>query len=221
MVKRAKTRLPAPDYVAALIHDMKNLLGATAGNIAFAREQLGEARDDCGEALEDADDALRRIGALADELLTVSQYEAGTLFVSAEPLRVREVLDAVARNMDREVSMRETSVAVLSPDELDCTADRGLVSQALESMIGWFVRQASRGAAVELHALETDTEIELVVVRRLTSPLDEIPRALYVAECIAMAHGGALDASDRGGAAAVVLRLPKVYSTGTRLPVIR
>ena len=129
---RPPIRTLAYEYVAAVLHDVRNPLGATTGNLLYIREGFGleglsqPSDDDMVEALQDATDAVRRVEVLIDELASVAQHGAGALKVQKEPCDLNALLQQSADEAKRECELRSLELSIIPSPQLMVNADRNL-----------------------------------------------------------------------------------------------
>jgi two-component system sensor histidine kinase KdpD len=119
------------DFLARISHELRTPLTITAG---FVNTLLGfEDRIDPrqrAQMLRRIESATDRLLVLIDELLTVTQFEAGALDPEPHELGVRDLLDEVrARAVEPEL------VSVRCPAELTLIADARLLRHALALLV--------------------------------------------------------------------------------------
>lgn len=146
-----------------LVHDIKNLVGALHSNHSFIRQALSVGSDEI-EAMDDAEEIARRIVAMAEDVLSVSQMEEGKL-----PLATRQVplFDLLSRAMRRHSAhAREQSVRLtLGPIEEGLLAiiDLDIFDRLLDNLVGNAIRHAGRSGRVLLSGRFAHDQAEVTV----------------------------------------------------------
>jgi two-component system OmpR family sensor kinase len=213
-------------FVDDASHELRTPLALHKAELELAlRHGDGEAelRAAIASGLEEVD----RLAQLATDLLVVARSGEGDLQVSAEPVRVGELLAAVAKRFEARASESGRSLTVGEGGDLRVSGDRLRLEQALTGMVDNALRHG-RGA-VRLWARAGDGTVELHVGDRGDGfPPEYLPRAferlsrgdaararggsglgLAIVAATARAHGGdAGAANDPGGGADVWIVVP-------------
>lgn len=119
------------DFLARVSHELRTPLTITSGFVAtlLGYEDRIEPRQRM-QMLRRIESATERLGTLIDELLTVTQFEAGALEPQAHEVVVRGLLDEVrARAVEPEL------VTVRCPGDLRLTIDPRLLRHALTLLV--------------------------------------------------------------------------------------
>jgi signal transduction histidine kinase len=181
------------DYLSAVVHDLRNPLGAAIGNLSFVRDSLADGQEDLGEAIDDAGDAVRRVEALVDELVSVAQYEAGTLRVHPEPVDVSALAGAAVELAQREAGLRSVTLRAATSAPVMIDGDRNLVRRVIESLIWCGFRATPASGVIELRSERAEDGAGHLVVA-CTGTVDLASgsaAAVYFARSIVAAHRGA------------------------------
>jgi signal transduction histidine kinase len=196
------------EYVSAVVHDLRNPLGAAIGNLSFVRDGLADEQDDLGEAIDDAADAVRRVEALVDELVSVAQFEAGTLKLRPEPVDLAALISAAVEAAQREAGLRSVSVRVLptGAHTRSIDADRNLMRRVVESLIWCGFRATPAKGVIELRSGAGEEGAATVTVA-CTGVIDAsraAPPAIHFARSIVTAHRGSLSITSEPDFATVI-----------------
>ena len=211
------------DYLSAVVHDLRNPLGAAVGNLSFVRDGLAPDQDDLGEAIDDAADAIRRVEALVDELVSVAQFEAGALRLRPEPVDLAPLVTAAAEGAQREAALRSVTVRAIAQQPVSIDADANLVRRVIESLLWCGFRATPARGLIELRASHvgatsgsagssgsaatSGADGAGVLTVACTGALDAATGAapaVYFARSIISAHGGTLDVTSEPDFATVI-----------------
>ena len=221
-------RSAADELVTVLAHDVRNYLAPISGRLYLLR-QAAEARADKA-AQEHADMALRGLTGLTKlvtNLLDVSRIDRGLFDLDTEPVDLAEL----AREAAATLSRADQEVIVKSSMSTVVAADRARLRQCLDNIISNALGHSPRSAPVNVF-IEQYTEEEKrwarlkVVDEGPGIPQEILPHiferfvsgrtgsggvglGLYLANRIAQAHGGRIEAaSEPGKGSRFTLSLP-------------
>jgi signal transduction histidine kinase len=225
-VRAAKAR---EDLLAVVSHDLRGPLSSI--NVAADAMRDPQLKpDSLGRYLDVIQRSVQRADRLIRDLLDAALIEAGRLTVDPRPVKVKDLLDQVAR--DHELSAKQFNVAfqVEVDDGLDkVVADRDRLVQALGNLIANSLRHARGATPIELGACVVDGQVELSVRDHGPGIEPELrPRVfdrfwqgrerrggaglgLAIVRGIAEAHGGTAVATTpaSGPGARIAIRIPR------------
>ncbi len=212
-------------FVADASHELRTPLAILKAEleVALMSEQEAPAlRQAIASAAEESD----RLTQLAEDLLVVARSDQGKLTVRRTPLSLLDVLESTRTRFAARAATHGVSVTVDAPDDLEVSADRARLEQALANMVENALRHG--GGEIELTAEAMgDKEIAISVSDHGTGFADEfVARAferfsrgetargsggaglgLAIVDSIARAHGGHARAENRPDGARVTLVL--------------
>ncbi|HEU4412233.1 MAG TPA: GAF domain-containing sensor histidine kinase [Polyangiaceae bacterium] len=203
-------RAAADEVVTVLAHDVRNHLNPLHGRLQLLRASAG--RDGRDEDLLHADAALRsltRLTRMTSDLLDINRLDRGLFVLYPAPLN----LLALVRETAPTLATPSVDVSAEGSEDLVVVADADRLRQAIENVVGNAVKHSPPGrpVRVEVGPAEGGGEPRAlidVVDRGPGVPADLLPRlfqhfaagagstglglGLYLARCIARAHGGSL-----------------------------
>lgn len=220
-------RAVAEELVTVLAHDLRNFVSPIDARVQLIRRRAqDESRDadvrDCEAALK----ALRRLIRLIEDILDVARLDQGVF-----RLDVRAIdLGAAATEVARTLSTPSHEVRTVIAEEVLVRADLSRITQCLENLVSNAIQHSPRGAPVIVEVSRERLEEGEVGIVQVTDegpgvPVEILPRifdrfaagerstglglGLYLAQRIAVAHGGELAVeSPPGRGARFRLRLP-------------
>jgi signal transduction histidine kinase len=219
------------DFVAGVIHDLKNPLGV----IQLMSERLLDEKS--GDPLtEDQSDLIRRIHAnshqmmrLSLNLLNASQIEAGRLTLRPERTRLNEVTDEALAVSRTASDLKGVAVELLADAGLpDVEIDVIQMQRAVWNLLDNAIRHTPSGGRVVVQLGREDGRVSLCVSDNGPGiPEDELPTlfekykrnrqnrfsstglGLFIVRAIVEAHRGTVEARNRPeGGTTFCIRLP-------------
>ena len=201
------------EFLSNVSHELRTPLTAIKGSTATvlsAPHQLAPA--ETRQFLRVIDEQAGRMHQLINDLVDITQIEAGTLSVHPEPMEIEELLDQ-ARDAHISLSGAEAGVEVhIAPDIPMVMADRRRILQVLDNLLASVSRYAPDSFAIRMRALVENAFVAVFVTVVNTDsssshPLDSRTRTsdgflrtqsgrddlgLAVCQGIVEAHGGRL-----------------------------
>jgi two-component system sensor histidine kinase HydH len=211
-----------------LAHEIRNPLSSLDIHVQLLEEDLGalspEARKPLASRLEIIHGELHRLEAIVERFLRL----AGPSALDLEPVEVQNLITHVCNLLRAEASTRQIEIVAQIENGLPLlTADSIRVTQALMNLVINAVQAVEKNGRVEVLAAKSPVGDALLLRVRDTGPgipadkLTDIfdpyystkPEGnglgLWIAQQIAVAHGGSLSAGNAPGSGAVfTLTLP-------------
>jgi signal transduction histidine kinase len=220
-------------FVSDASHELRTPLAILKGELELARKRP-RTHSELQEALRSAEDETDRLAQLAEDLLVIARSDQGRLPVRREPIEVVPLLDRVREHFARRAAESGVEILVSAPDELEVSADRLRLEQALGNLVDNALRHG--GDHIVLSARERDGAVEFSVHDRgagfpevfLATAFERFTRGdhgrtgrgaglgLAIVAAIAEGHGGTATAANRlqnGGGAEVRIVLPNAPVT--------
>jgi len=220
-------RAVAEELITVLAHDLRNYLSPIRARLHLLRGR--SERDHRKDDFRDADMAIggvERLNRLISDILDVARLDQGIFRVDIQPID----LTGLAHEIAKVLSTPDQQIIVDAAEETVVAADAQRVQQCVENLIANAVQHSPHGAAVNVMVRierRDDRDWGCLEVRNEGPgiPAELIPRifdrftagpgshglglGLYLAQRIAVAHGGELTAdSSAGKGARFLLRLP-------------
>jgi signal transduction histidine kinase len=223
----AQSRTEAEELLTILAHDLRNHITPLQGRLDLIRRRaLREQRPEYLNDTEHAVKTLERLRQLIADLLDVSRLDRGLFRVEARPVDiaalVRETADAFMSS--------DVPIELLMPDKFIAPVDAKRFQQALENLLANAVSHSPVDGVVRVEVTTATGDALALVEVRVTDqgtgiPLELMPHlfdrfsvgpgsvglglGLYLANQIAIAHGGTLRVdSPPGQGASFVLAVP-------------
>lgn len=153
------------DFVANVSHEFKTPLTAIQG---FAETLLGGALEDEQNSrrfLGIIRDHAIRLGRLTDELLSLSQLEAGKLTLDLRSLAVGRLLETCVDTLRLQAARKEIAIALESPpDALAVRADSERLREVLQNLLDNAMRYTPAGGRITIRAAAAESNQVLISV---------------------------------------------------------
>jgi signal transduction histidine kinase len=164
--------------LARVSHELRTPLTSVKGYVEALVEGEGGELDPRQKEL--ASVALRnavRLELLIADLLLLSRVEAGQLELRPGRVQVKAALDRVREDLEQLAQETGVILIVEAPEDLEWTADRVRLDQAVANLISNAIKYSPDGAPVLVRARQVDAELWIEVIDKgVGIPLDEIER---------------------------------------------
>jgi signal transduction histidine kinase len=204
-------------FVTNMSYELRTPLTSIAGFAEMmAQGYAGELTDTAKDYVGGIMQSTSRLSMLIDNVLDMTQSEAGTLAIERKPVKLAEVAQASAARLKDDAAGKGIDLVVDLQDSLgDVTGDARRIGQALDHLLENAVRYCGQGARILLHGDGTADKARLVVSDNgpgidKTKPSDGAGMGLPLAQRLAEAHGGALRLlSEPGQGTMAALEFPR------------
>jgi signal transduction histidine kinase len=210
-------RAQAETTTALIIHDLRNPLSAIMANVELARAEVAAPTAGFTEAMDVAMDEIRRLSAMAGDLLLVARLEDG-LEPALQEVAVEPLLNALARAHRPTVEQRGATLVVRAEAAGRAAFDEPMMRRLLENLLVNASRHVGQGDRIELSAEGSGPGLRLAV-RNTGPPVPPEARphlfekgnthgprewhhaglGLHLCALVAGRHGGAIALVDRPG----------------------
>lgn len=137
------------DFVSFVTHQLRTPLSGIKWMLELAQDA-----GDSGEKasyIQDARESAERLIGLVNDLLDVSRLESGKLQVVLQPVRLRDLTDAVLGDVATLVREKGHTVAVDSPQDLpDAMLDLTLLRQVVLNLISNAIKYTPAGGHIDI-----------------------------------------------------------------------
>lgn len=149
------------DFVGMVSHDLRTPLTAIRGQTYTLARRLDD--EESARRLTMIDAEAVRMAGLVDDLLTLSEADAGRLSVDLVPLDALEVLTEVGDHLHAVAGTRAIDLSVSCDARLVIAADRRRLAQAMINLGANALRHAPAGSEVQVVGRATGGLVELSV----------------------------------------------------------
>jgi PAS domain S-box-containing protein len=145
------------DVLGVVAHDLRNPLGSIVIEAGMLHRGDGQPERRSQRPAEVIQRAARRMDRIIEDLLEVTQLEAGTLPLDRTALSTTDVLAEVVDSHRPAAAAQQLALELDVSEEVSVWADRARVTQVLENLIGNALKFTARGrVSVGVGRRETD-----------------------------------------------------------------
>ena len=222
------------DFVANVSHELRTPLSILRGYIETMLDDPKMPRGETARILEVMDQHSKRLGLLANDLLTLAQLESGSSNLQLSEIDLLRFLSDLARDWRKKISAKGLKAVVdVSDDCSTIRADEERLRQVFDNLLDNAVKYSAKGGGIRLGAERRDGEVALSVrddgvgisqedLPRIFERFYRVDKArsrqlgstglgLSIVKHIAQLHGGSVEAeSELGKGTTIRVILPLV-----------
>ncbi|MBV9618025.1 MAG: PAS domain-containing protein, partial [Verrucomicrobia bacterium] len=210
------------DFVANVSHELRTPLSILRGYIETMLDDPKMPRGETARILEVMDQHSKRLGLLANDLLTLAQLESGSSSPQLSDIDLLRFLSDLVRDWKRKFAAKGLEAVVDVSD--DCSvvhADEGRLREVFDNLLDNSVKYSGKGGKIRLGAERRDGEVMLRVSDKgIGISQEDLPRiferfyradkarsrqlggtglGLSIVKHIAQLHGGRVEAESELG----------------------
>ncbi|MBX2994871.1 MAG: HAMP domain-containing protein [Bdellovibrionaceae bacterium] len=143
-----------------LAHDIRTPLARVR---AVAEDAILKDNRDQKEALADCAEAVQELSALVDQVLSVSEAEAGTMALQLEPVDVHKLLGEVADLYEVIAENKQQSLQVRADIQSAWVMDRKRIKRVIANLVDNALKFSPEGSMVSVSAIESQNALMIEV----------------------------------------------------------
>jgi two-component system phosphate regulon sensor histidine kinase PhoR len=152
------------DFVANVSHELRTPLSILRGYIETMRDHPKMPRAECARILEVMEQHSKRLGLLANDLLTLAQLESGSSSLQLNDVDFGQFLAGLVRDWKRKFTAKNLKVAIDLPADFSIVrADEALLREIFDNLLDNAVKYSSKHGEIHLGAQRRRSEIALSV----------------------------------------------------------
>lgn len=222
------------DFVANVSHELRTPLSILRGYIETMLDDPKMPRVECARILEVMDQHSKRLGLLANDLLTLAQLESGSSSLQLNVIDLNQFFAGLVRDWKKKFAAKSLDVAVDVPPGFPIIrADETRLREVFDNLLDNAVKYSSNKGKVRLQAARRGDEIVFSVSDDgIGIGQEDLPRiferfyradkarsrelggtglGLSIVKHIVQLHGGSVEAeSELGKGATIRISLPVV-----------
>jgi len=152
------------DFVANVSHEFRTPLTAIQGFAETLLDGALEDRENRQRFVGIIRDHARRLARLTDDLLRLSQIEAGKLELELKPVSVSALIQLCVETTRLQAQQKQLTLAVNCPDNLlNARGDARRLREVLQNLLDNAVQYTPPGGRIEIRAATEDGQVVLSV----------------------------------------------------------
>jgi two-component system phosphate regulon sensor histidine kinase PhoR len=220
------------DFVANVSHELRTPLSILRGYIETMLDDPKMPRGECARILEVMEQHSKRLGLLANDLLTLAQLESGSSTLQLSEIDLAQFLDGLARDWRKKFTTKALKVVFDLPANFpSIRADETRLREVFDNLLDNAVKYSNKNDEIRLGAERRGREIVLSVSDEgIGVSQEDLPRiferfyradkarsrelggtglGLSIVKHIAQLHGGRVEAeSELGRSTTIRVLLP-------------
>src|SRR5437660_7345969 len=150
------------DFVTNVSHELRTPLSILRGYLETLLADPKMPRTECARILEVMDQHSKRLGLLANDLLTLAQLESGTSSPQLNDVDFGQFLAGLVRDWKRKFAAKNLKVAIDLPADFSIVrADEALLREIFDNLLDNAVKYSSKHGEIHLGAQRRGSEIVL------------------------------------------------------------
>jgi len=151
-------------FVAQATHELRTPLTNIGLYLERAIDLDDDATADRAECLNVINSEVIRLGRVVEEVLSVSEIEAGSFQVRRDDVRIDELLTRLEEEYAAQANEKSVVLSFDLPPKLSVVhGDRDKITVALHNLIGNALKYTSAGGTARVSVQETDQGIEVAI----------------------------------------------------------
>jgi two-component system, OmpR family, phosphate regulon sensor histidine kinase PhoR len=152
------------DFVANVSHELRTPLSILRGYIETMLDDPKMPRGETARILEVMDQHSKRLGLLANDLLTLAQLESGSSSVQLSEIDLLRFLSDIVRDWRKKFATKDLEAVVDVSDECSIIrADEERLREVFDNLLDNALKYSNRNGVVRLGAVRRNDEIVLSV----------------------------------------------------------
>src|SRR5205814_1503895 len=152
------------DFVANVSHELRTPLSILRGYIETLLDDPKMPRAECARILEVMEQHSKRLGLLANDLLTLAQLESGSSSLQLNEIDLNQFFAGLIRDWKKKFAAKSLDAIVESPDELPILrADETRLREVFDNLLDNAVKYSGNKGKIRLQAARRADEIALSV----------------------------------------------------------
>ncbi len=228
------------DFVANVSHELRTPLSILRGYIETMLDDPKMPRTECARILAVMEEHSKRLGLLANDLLTLAQLESGSSTLQLSEIDLAQFLAALARDWKKKFATKALKVVIDLPANFpSIRADETRLREVFDNLLDNAVKYSNKNGEIRLGTGQRGREIVLSVSDNgIGISSEDVPRiferfyradkarspegvrgtglGLSIVKHIAQLHGGRVEAeSQLGKGATIRVSLPNASPART------
>lgn len=152
------------DFVANVSHELRTPLSILRGYIETLLDDPKMPRTECARILEIMDQHSKRLGLLANDLLTLAQLESGRSSLQLSAIDLAQFFSGLVRDWKKKLAAKHLKAAVdVAKNVPMVCADEARLREVFDNLLDNAVKYSSKSGEIRLEADRAGDQIALCV----------------------------------------------------------
>jgi two-component system phosphate regulon sensor histidine kinase PhoR len=152
------------DFVANVSHELRTPLSILRGYIETMLDDPKMPRAECARILEVMEQHSKRLGLLANDLLTLAQLESGSSTMQLSEIDPAQFLDGVARDWNKKFATKALKVVIDLPANFpSIRADETRLREVFDNLLDNALKYSNKNGEIRLAAERHGSQVMLSV----------------------------------------------------------
>jgi two-component system phosphate regulon sensor histidine kinase PhoR len=152
------------DFVANVSHELRTPLSILRGYIETLLDDPKMPRTECARILEIMDQHSKRLGLLANDLLTLAQLESGSSSLQLSAIDLAQFFSGLVRDWKKKLAAKHLKPVVdVAKDVPMVCADEARLREVFDNLLDNAVKYSSKSGEIRLEADRAGDQIALCV----------------------------------------------------------
>jgi len=151
------------DFVANVSHELRTPVASIRAIVGALQSGALDDPDVAARFVSSLDAETERLSLLLNDLLNLSELDAGKTGRKYTTVSVREVAEEVVDNLADQIRQRGVYVSVDIPESITLRADRLQILQVLQNLVDNAVKYTGSGGTIGIKAFQSENEVTLKV----------------------------------------------------------
>lgn len=169
-------------FLSTVSHELKTPLTIISGFTDLMIDDADQLSEEQGETLDIIRKNVNQLGLLINDVLDVSQIDAGNLRIQPTVFQVQELIDELQKGFGQLLGTKNQKLTVSVPEgDIWLEADRGRVSQLITNLLSNAQKYSGENAEIRLSVAVENSDITVLVEDEGIGISEEDQKQLFTA----------------------------------------
>lgn len=152
------------ELIANVSHELRTPLSLIRGYAETLRDVTGANPEKREKQLGVIIDESERLTRIVEDILSLSQYQAGAIKLDIKAFSLNQMLDGIMKRYDLNQLQREIFITGIGTKEIWILADQGRVEQVLYNLINNAINHTDENGTIEIKLMDNQEYIKLEII---------------------------------------------------------
>lgn len=152
------------DLIANVSHELRTPLSLIRGYAETLRDVTGENPEKREKQLGVIIDETERLTRIVEDILSLSQYQAGAIVLDIQAFSLKQMLDDIMERYHVSQSLREMNIIGISDNDVQVLGDKGRIEQVLYNLLNNAVSHTKEDGRILIKLTGNPDTIKIEVI---------------------------------------------------------